>query len=232
MAKSEYALRLALVRHGQTDWNVQRRCQGWEDVPLNDLGRLQGRKVAQRLASWRIDEIFTSDLSRAHDTATMIAERVGLKPQARIGLRELNFGQCQGLRFADLQGTPLGATWEAFRRGDHYAALPGGEHPDEVVERIDAVLHEALERAKEDSGKRNVLMVGHGGSFRLAICAMLGIPLRHWRQFGQGNAAITTFEFKHDGTAQLVSLNDTCHLHAVQAVQDEASEADALETAG
>lgn len=229
MREAGYAMRLALVRHGQTDWNVHRRCQGWEDVPLNDVGRLQGQKVAERLSSWRIDEILTSDLERAQDTASMIAGKVGLRPLPRKGLREVNFGQCQGLRFADVQGSPLGKTWDAFKRGDHYGALPNGEHPDEVVARFNEVLDEALRRARDHSGKRNVVMVGHGGSFRLAICAILGIHLRHWRQFGQGNAAVTIFEFKDGARTQLVSLNDTCHL---QAVRTDESEADSLLTAG
>lgn len=229
MSKSDYVMRLALVRHGQTDWNVEGLCQGWEDTPLNGVGLLQGEKVAERLSSWRIDEILTSDLSRARDTAGMIAEKVGLEPLSRRGLREVRFGECQGLRFSDVQGTPLGRKWEAFRTGDHFGALPGGEHPDEVVQRFHTVFQEALDRAVDGSGKRNVVMVGHGGSFRLAICKLLDIPLRHWRQFGQGNAAITIFEIRDGGKAQMAVLNDTCHL---QAIRSGSSDADSVEAAG
>ena len=95
-------LRLILVRHGQTDWNAQARYQGQADIPLNDVGRRQAAAVAQRLASEEIDILFASDLRRAWETGTAIATARGQTLLAEPRLREMDFGQWQGLTHAEI----------------------------------------------------------------------------------------------------------------------------------
>ena len=96
-------LRLILVRHGETEWNAQRRYQGHSDVPLSALGRRQAARAAERLAALKIDAVYTSDLGRALETAEIIAEQRGLEVCAEPRLRELNFGVFEGLTFDEAQ---------------------------------------------------------------------------------------------------------------------------------
>ncbi len=83
---------ILLVRHGQTDWNLDRRLQGHTDRPLNDRGREQARALAAELASEPLDAVYSSDLVRAHETARIIAAGRGLDVTAMDDLRERNFG--------------------------------------------------------------------------------------------------------------------------------------------
>ena len=88
---------ILLVRHGETDWNLQRRVQGHSDTPLNDNGRAQALALADTLDDVELDAVYASDLARAFETARIVAERRGLTVTSVPGLRERNFGTWEGL---------------------------------------------------------------------------------------------------------------------------------------
>src|SRR4029079_16051617 len=88
---------ILLARHGETDWNVERRVQGHSDTPLNDRGRGQGRALAEELAGEPIDAVYSSDLLRAHETARIVAEQRGLDVTRSRDLCEKNVGTWEGL---------------------------------------------------------------------------------------------------------------------------------------
>ncbi|MBT2565028.1 histidine phosphatase family protein [Arthrobacter sp. ISL-85] len=145
----------ALVRHGQTDWNAERRLQGSTDIPLNDVGRGQARDAVATLAPYEWDAIVSSPLSRAAETADLIAEGLGLKVARRVPeLTERSFGPAEGMQ--------AGPELEALR-------VPGGfkgaESEDEAAERGLAAL-EAL--AEEYRGQR-LLVVTHGTLLRVSL---------------------------------------------------------------
>ena len=141
--------RLALVRHGQTDWNLQRRIQGSSDIPLNEAGRRQARAAAALLARRDWDAVFSSPLSRALETASIIAERLGLAaPAAVAGVAERAYGDAEGL-----------TTDEILERYPEGAPIAGRESRDEVVERALPALT-ALADARP--GER-LIVVSHGG---------------------------------------------------------------------
>src|SRR5579862_1895349 len=94
---------ILLARHGETDWNVERRWQGHADTPLNDTGRAQARSLGEELADEPIDAVFSSDLRRAHETARLVAEPRGLSVIAIPDLRERNFGSAEGLTTEEIQ---------------------------------------------------------------------------------------------------------------------------------
>src|SRR5438132_1605088 len=96
-------MRLLLVSHAQTDWNVEGRFQGQTDIPLNSYGRLQARKLQQRLASTPLDAIVASDLSRARETAEIVAAAHGKPVRTDRRLRELHFGSWEGLTYSEIQ---------------------------------------------------------------------------------------------------------------------------------
>ena len=96
-------LHLMLVRHGETEWNAQRRYQGQSDVLLSDLGMRQAELIAERLAGQKIDAVYASDLKRALETARVIAGKSGLALLTDPRLRELKFGILEGLTFDEAQ---------------------------------------------------------------------------------------------------------------------------------
>lgn len=153
----------ALVRHGQTDWNAERRLQGASDIPLNDVGREQAREAVATLSNYQWDAIVSSPLSRAAETADLIAEGLGLTVARRVPeLIERSFGPAEGLQ--------AGPELEALRIPGGFR---GGESDDDAASRgIDAL--EQL--AQEFSGQR-VLVVTHGTLIRLTLSRAIGRTL-------------------------------------------------------
>ena len=153
----------ALVRHGQTDWNAERRLQGATDIPLNDVGRGQARDAVAVLAPYEWDAIVSSPLSRAAETADLIAEGLGLTVSRRVPeLTERSFGPAEGMQ--------AGPELDALR-------IPGGfkgaESEDEAADRGLAAL-EAL--AEEFRGQR-LLVVTHGTLLRVSLSRAIGQTL-------------------------------------------------------
>jgi 2,3-bisphosphoglycerate-dependent phosphoglycerate mutase len=147
---------LLLVRHGETDWNAEGRLQGHTDRPLNEYGRRQAAALAERLADDGIDAVYSSDLSRARETADIVAGRLGLPVVLEPGLREKNWGSWEGL-------TPL----------ERDAVEYVGESTEAHRERTLRALREI---AEQHPGAR-VLVVTHGGSMRRAQAAVTGFAL-------------------------------------------------------
>jgi glucosyl-3-phosphoglycerate phosphatase len=172
--------RLVLWRHGQTEWNLAGRGQGHLDVPLDDVGRRQARDAAARLASLQPSAIVSSDLSRAYETASALAELTGLDVRRDPALREIHLGQWQGLSRAEVdekfpEERQRMAAGEDVRRG------VDGETMAEVADRAGA----ALERAAAlTDGGRTVIVVAHGLSLRVGACRFLGVTAEHWNVFG------------------------------------------------
>ncbi|OFI36975.1 histidine phosphatase [Arthrobacter sp. SW1] len=153
----------ALVRHGQTDWNAERRLQGATDIPLNDVGRGQARDAVAVLSGQDWDVVVSSPLSRAAETADIIAAGLGLDVARRLpGLMERGYGKAEGLQ--------AGPELDALR-------IPGGFEGAESEESTAARGLAALESlAEEFSGKR-VLVVAHGTLIRLTLNQATGQTL-------------------------------------------------------
>ena len=153
----------ALIRHGQTDWNAQRRLQGSTDIPLNDVGRDQARDAVETLAGYGWDAIVFSPLSRAAETADLIAAGLGLTVARRVpDLTERSFGPAEGLQDGpelDALRTPGG-----FR---------GAEGEDEAAGRGLA----ALEALAEEYRGGCVLVVTHGSLLRVSLSRAVGRTL-------------------------------------------------------
>jgi broad specificity phosphatase PhoE len=147
---------ILLARHGETDWNLQRRVQGHSDTPLNETGRAQARALADELADEHLDAVYSSDLARAYETALIVADRKGLPVTTLRELREKHFGTWEGLTDEEV--------WERYPE-----SLQGqwgdGETGDEMVRRVLAALHTI---AAEHPDAR-VLVVAHGGPLRLVL---------------------------------------------------------------
>lgn len=165
-----------LVRHGETPWNVERRVQGWEDIGLNENGIEQAQSLARHMkklleGGTQLDAIYSSDLKRAHHTASIVADAIGLPLMVEPGIRERHFGVLQGLIFHEMeQHQPEAA--RVWRSRDPDAELPEGESLGVFHRRVvDALNALSLKHA----GKR-VMVVSHGGA--------MDIIWRHASQVG------------------------------------------------
>lgn len=153
----------ALVRHGQTNWNAERRLQGATDIPLNEVGRQQARDAVEVLSDYEWDTIVSSPLSRAAETADLIAEGLGLNVARRVPqLIERSFGPAEGLQ--------AGPELEALRVPGGFR---GGESDDDAAARGIGALNEL---AEEFAGQR-VLVVSHGTLIRLTLSRAVGRTL-------------------------------------------------------
>ena len=153
-----------LIRHGETPWNVERRVQGWEDIPLNGTGVGQAQALGRHLAHLRtagteFDAIYSSDLKRAHQTATIVSESLGMEPRLEPGVRERNYGVLQGLDFTSMhEHQPEAAA--IWRSREPEATLPGGESLGAFHRRVVGAV-DAL--ASRHPGER-IVVVSHGGA--------------------------------------------------------------------
>lgn len=202
------ATRIIAVRHGETPWNVETRLQGHIDIPLNDRGRWQAERVARALAHEPIARIYSSDLSRAWETARTIAHRhphAG-EVHAHTGLRERAFGTFEGQTYADIaQRWPEdNVRWK--QRDPHFAP-PGGETPTQIHARIASTV---TELARQHPGEQ-IVLVAHGGVldmlYRLATQQSLHAP----RTWDLGNATINRLLWTPEGMT-LVGWADNGHL--------------------
>jgi broad specificity phosphatase PhoE len=166
---------LLLARHGETDWNAEGRFQGHADVPLNEHGRAQARGLAHRLEGLPIVTIYTSDLSRAVETAELVEAGRGIPIVQLVELREVDVGEWSGLTFAEVAElfperiasyTEQGLGW---RDGETYDAMAA-----RVVACIDRV-------AREHDGER-ILHVGHGGTVRALLAHAYGLRYFDYRR--------------------------------------------------
>jgi broad specificity phosphatase PhoE len=157
---------LLLARHGQTDDNVAPlRFQGWHDTPLNATGRRQAHELAARLEDEGIVGIWSSDLSRARETAEIVGQRLGLEIKLDPRLREGNRGRWEGRLFEDVAREEPERYADWMRAGAGWR-FPGGESLAEQQERVQACLDDI--RAADASP---ALAVCHGGSIRVVLCA-------------------------------------------------------------
>jgi broad specificity phosphatase PhoE len=164
---------LYLARHGETAWNHEYRWQGHTDIVLNQQGRAQAASLGESLRGAGIGHVFSSDLKRSHETATIAAQVLGLSAvtiDAR--LRERGFGAFEGLTREECE-TRFPDIWSAYQN-DRRIMPPGSEPHEIVIERMTAGVHAAL--TATDTDDAGILIVGHGGALRLFLSAVFDRP--------------------------------------------------------
>jgi len=174
---------LILIRHGETDWNRELRFQGHIDVPLNDIGHEQARRVGLRLAGETVHHIISSDLMRAQQTAMPAASHLLLPVATTIGLREQSFGVVDGMRVGDVQREHPRA-WEEWLEFSEERGMPEGESPRQFHVRI----IEAMRAIVAQHMGKTVLVVTHGGVLDMVWRTANGLSLSGPRQSEIPNA--------------------------------------------
>ena len=166
---------LLLVRHGETDWNRERRFQGHADPPLNEEGREQARELARRLAGEDIAAVYTSDLLRALETAEILATALDAEVVALRELREIDVGNWQGLTWPEIEERhPDGAA--RWHRDGH--GWDSGETYEQLGDRIVAALREIA----SNHPAQRIVVVGHGGTVRATRAFVEGVSVTESRQ--------------------------------------------------
>lgn len=202
-------LHLMLVRHGETEWNVQRRYQGQTDVPLSEVGKQQAELIAERLVGQKIDAIYASDLSRAWETAQIIVEKSGLKIFPEPRLRELKFGVLEGLTFdeAEAQHPEMIAAWlKNFNNTPDSA---------ETIRSFNRRVVSLLDDLKRKHDEQIVLLVGHGGSLSETLRVVLELSREKRWYLEMENASLSEVSISEDFVS-LKRLNETCHLESLK----------------
>jgi probable phosphoglycerate mutase len=204
------ATRILLVRHGETDWNATGRIQGQRDTPLNATGHEQARRAAQRLAREPVRALYSSDLARAFQTATIIGQTLGLTVVTSPRWRERQYGVWEGLTPAEIRaGYPeLFAKWRA--RSPEFVP-PQGETRSQLLIRALTELHTI---ARRHAGEM-VVVVTHGGLCYVLINHILESIDGDRREFTFGNASIHTLEVSGDRWS-VIAMNETAHLHVAE----------------
>ena len=198
--------KLLLVRHGDTQAGSSLRYWGQSDVELSAIGLRQAENLRNRLATQKIDVIYTSHLMRASVTAKTIASEHQLDIITCDELNEVNFGKVEGLTFDEVSQLypEVAQTW--LNRSLNLS-FPDGENFDKFNNRVSKFLSRLEKHAPEEV----VLIVAHAGPLRLLLCHILGLELCHWRQFRLDFASLTILETYSQG-AIVNLLNDVSHL--------------------
>ena len=201
----QFSMRLFLVRHGETEWNAERRAQGRSDIDLSEAGRCQAQALAQALAEESIAGVYSSPMQRAHATATIIAAPHGLPVVVHSGLNELDQGDLEGLKQEEMRERypELLRRWVA---GDTSVKLPGGESMEELQSRVWTAVQDILIQHQVST----VAIVSHNLAILAYICKALGVPLSVFRRLRQQTGSLNLFEV-NDGHHTLVRFNDVCH---------------------
>ncbi|HLJ53501.1 MAG TPA: histidine phosphatase family protein [Chthonomonadaceae bacterium] len=206
-------LRLFVVRHGITDWNRALRMQGHTDIPLNEEGRRQASRIAARLAALDapLDAVWSSDLSRARDTAEAIAAPYGLPVRCTPLLREIMLGAWEGLSQTEIEARGDGELLQRYRDSPAGARPPGGETLEHAWDRMLRVRAEICAEFPEGQ----VVVVGHGGTLRALLAAALDAPVTSMLKFSLVNTSLSILEQtrnSHGSVWRIRSVNDTAHL--------------------
>lgn len=188
-----------LIRHAENDY-VGRRLAGWSPgVHLNDEGRAQAARLADRLANAGISALYSSPLERALETAAPLAERLGLEVRIRETLGEIRFGEWTGHYLQDLRDDPLWKHYNAFRSSTR---APGGESMLDVQLRMVMEI-ESLRRQHPEGA---VAIVSHGDAIRAAVLHYAGIPLDLMQRIEISTASVSVILVEDHGP-QVLGLN-------------------------
>lgn len=206
-------MKLFLIRHGQTDWNLQGRIQGSYDSELNETGVAQAKELGKKIqeSGYKFSKIYSSTQKRAARTAQIISDAVELKHTQVKGLEEINFGEWEGLTWEEVKER-YPEEYEEWHKNRRYAGPPGGESYQEMLERVLAAIRGIIAENSE-----NVAIVTHGAVIMVLQCFITNTPFDEMRKFRTENTSITELDsglfngknaaagapFKHTGTADI-----------------------------
>lgn len=198
-----------LTRHGQTEWNLEKRLQGWKNSPLTPLGIKQAVSLGKRLENVDLDVIYTSPIERAYKTSEIIRGDRDIEIITQDGLKELNFGGWEGCTIEEVNKNVQQSAqlYNLFNNPSKYIPFDG-ETYEEIMNRINKTMDEIIEKNKD----KKVLIVTHGISLKILLCYFTQemnledtakVPV-------MGQASLTQININED-EYEIVLKNDTSH---------------------
>ena len=192
--------------HVETEWNKQEVFRGTIDVKLNSAGLRQAQAVGEELKNRKVNAVYSSPLSRALQTAQLIADNHNLRVNVEMGFIDLNYGEWQGVSHDNvkMQYPELYTQWH---EQPHRVCFPGGECLDDVQARA----IKAIKRILSEHANDTVVIVAHRVVNKVILCAVLGVDTSHFWRIRQDTCCINIFEDSPHGYV-IFNLNDVCHL--------------------
>lgn len=182
------ATEITIIRHGETEWNTQKRIQGQQNSPLTDNGILQAQLVATALTKREFDILISSDLNRALQTANIINEKLLIKQEQNSNLRERSFGIMEGKTFGELQDL-FPSSFTHYKQRDPKFVIPNGESIEQLFQRVTSAIKEIATIHKD----KKVLLVSHGLVLEMMMYKTFNLPLNTPRNFSINNCSISSF---------------------------------------
>jgi len=199
--------RLYLVRHGATQLSAEDRFSGDKEAELSAEGRAQAESLAARMKSHELSAVYASPLSRALDTARIVAGGCGLEPTPCEALREIRHGHWEGLTRHEVEAR-FAAEYAAWEEDPFTFAPEGGESGVSVLARALPAMREIVVRHRGQS----VLVVSHKATIRILLSSLLGFDVRGYRdRLDQAPACLNVLDFRDPVRARLMLFNDTSH---------------------
>lgn len=204
---------ILLVRHGETDWNAEKRLQGHLDIALNAQGERQAAALAEALSNEPVDAVISSDLRRALHTAGPIADACGLTVQIEPALRERCYGVFEGLLYSEIADR-YPAAHAAWRARDMDARYPMGSSMAETLREFSQRAVGAVTRLATAYPNRKIVVVTHGGVLECIHRAATGVSLLMPRDFAVLNASINRIAC-NAATLNISDWGDIAHLSSL-----------------
>ncbi len=201
-------MKVYLLRHGQTEWNVMKKWQGNTDIELNSMGISQAENVAKRFENRKVSKIYASNLSRAKKTAEVIREKAfnnEVEFFIENDLAEIKLGEWEGLTYEDVS-TKFEEHYKKWSTSEDVEVGFGVENYYQLQQRAFNIFTKICSENSED-----ILIVSHGAWIKALVCKILNLPLEHKNKFEIGNTSITTIEVTEKGFF-IKTLNDTDHI--------------------
>lgn len=200
-------MKIYLIRHGQTDWNVAHKIQGCHDIPLNETGRKQAKALARGMEKRSVTAVFSSRQQRAMETAKAIADSQGLSVIPMPGLEEVEFGQWEGMTWKEI-GEKYPKELAMWQQNPAEVSPPGGETRAQICERIAWAVEMILSLAEGD-----VAVVSHGAALAYVVAYMLRNEPGEHEEVIVANVSISTIEYNREtGHFKVLEMGDVSHL--------------------
>ncbi len=200
--------KIFLVRHGKTVWNAEGRYQGKMDIPLNDEGKEQAKKVGEALKKFKISAVYSSPLKRTMDTAKEIAKHHALEVIPEEGFLEIDHGKWEGMLAEEVE-REYPELLKLWRKMPAEVVMPEGESLRDVYERAVNAFENIVSKHSDDE---IIAIVGHDATNKVLMCYLLETDLNKFWAFKQANGGITVVEYSPGEKLIIHVENATGHL--------------------
>jgi broad specificity phosphatase PhoE len=202
--------RFFLVRHGETAWNKQEVFRGQKDIPLNEMGKFQAEKTANKLQKEPIDAIYSSPLARAKETAQAIHKHHGAELIVEHRLTDIHFGKWQGLPHEEVKNS-YPKLYTSWKTTPHTVTFPDGESLLQGYKRAKSLVEEISQQNRH----KTVVLTSHRVLCKVLTCFFLDLDLSRFWFVRHDVCALSLFE-THGSSYITLKLNDTCHLEGLK----------------